>query len=140
MQTFLPYKNFFKSAEVLDNKRLNNQINEAIVILKSNLGIYKTGGWSKHPAAKMWKGYEGNLREYIMAMTLEFNKRFKKIRKLPDWLTDEYLTLNVSFPLWWLTDDFCKAHQSNLLRKSPDWYKKFGWNVTDKLNYIWPVQ
>ena len=34
MQTFIPYPRFQQCAEVLDNGRLNNQVNESFVILK----------------------------------------------------------------------------------------------------------
>jgi len=40
----------------------------------------------------------------------------------------------------WLGDPaFHRAHQSNLLRKDPEWYGQFGWEVKNDLPYVWPV-
>lgn len=39
----------------------------------------------------------------------------------------------------WLTEDFCRAHQSNLLRKDEQHYRKYFPNVPDNLPYIWPL-
>lgn len=81
MQTFLPYEDFDETARVLDLTRLNSQLNETIVILRSNLGVYepnkRTGviGWSAHPAARMWKGRELNLVKYGQALAREFLRR-----------------------------------------------------------------
>ena len=31
------------------------------------------------------------------------------------------------------------SHRSNLLRKDPEFYGKYGWTEPDNLEYIWPV-
>ena len=41
----------------------------------------------------------------------------------------------VAFPKWLGDVDFHKAHQSNLLRKDPEYYN---FDVPDDLPYIWP--
>ena len=56
MQTFLPYADFNKSAEVLDNRRLNKQILEGYQILKVLGNPDPRAGWRNHPAVKMWRG------------------------------------------------------------------------------------
>ena len=56
MQTFLPYPDFQKTAQCLDNKRLGKQRVEARQIISTLEG--KSNGWRNHPAVKMWKGYE----------------------------------------------------------------------------------
>lgn len=63
MMTFLPYPDVVKTVKVLDYKRLGNQRNEALIILKCNLGQYDKG-WKAHPCVKMWKGYEDLLKFY----------------------------------------------------------------------------
>jgi hypothetical protein len=65
MQTFLPYKDFKKSAKVLDNKRLGKQRVEAFQILNILLGRTKTKGWRNHPAVLMWKGHSNALKERV---------------------------------------------------------------------------
>jgi len=52
MQTFLPYQNYSRCAEVLDNKRLGKQRVECLQILNALLDASK--GWKQHPAVKMW--------------------------------------------------------------------------------------
>ena len=54
MQTFLPYKTFKQSAQVLDNKRLGKQRVEAYQILRALCGESK--GWVHQPATVMWRG------------------------------------------------------------------------------------
>ena len=74
MQTFLPYADFRKSAECLDDRRFNNQINEALIILRTLTGWYtKHGknGWPNHPATKMWRGHEVALARYAIACLIE---------------------------------------------------------------------
>ena len=59
MQTFLPHRDFAKTAKHLDRKRLIKQSVENLQILKSLAGLYgETGAWRNHPAVKMWKGHE----------------------------------------------------------------------------------
>jgi len=69
MQTFLPYKSFTKSAQVLDYKRLGKQRVEAMQIFNALTGVpTKSGkaytGWLNHPAVVMWKDYEEALLLY----------------------------------------------------------------------------
>lgn len=42
-------------------------------------------------------------------------------------------------PPSWVTWDFIRSHRSNLLRKDPVWYGKFGWDVEPGLAYVWPT-
>jgi hypothetical protein len=34
-------------------------------------------------------------------------------------------------------EDFHESHRSNLLRKDPDHYYKFGWTEPTNLEYVW---
>jgi len=65
MQTFLPYKNYTKSAKALDNKRLNKQILEGYQILKVLSNNDPKAAWRNHPAVKMWRGHENSLWDYV---------------------------------------------------------------------------
>lgn len=133
MQTFLPYQNFFKSLRCLDNKRLGKQRVEAMQIL-SALEPGSTSRWRNHPAVRMWQGYEAALEAYHnIAILTWIDRGFNNTMKLK--AADPEL---IEIPPW-LTETFCKAHRSNLLRKDPIFYGKYGWNVPDNLDYIWPV-
>lgn len=138
MQTFLPYKSFSESAKCLDNKRLGKQRVEAWQIYCSL--TQADYGWKNHPAVRMWRGYEKALLEYGYRVCREwisrgFNDSMKERFKVELFKFDKELVCEVP----WLTDEFCRSHQSNLLRKDPVWYGQFKWNVPDNLPYVWPV-
>lgn len=61
MQTFLPYSDFQKTAEVLDFRRLGKQRSEALTIIRA---IKYGNSWENHPATKMWRGYVKALELY----------------------------------------------------------------------------
>jgi hypothetical protein len=135
MQTFLPYADFEKSAEVLDNKRLGKQRVETLQILRALLGY--TQGWLNHPATVMWRGCTNALIEYGLAMCDEWASRgfddsvYTKLYVLK---TDDV----VVFPKWFGNLDFHLSHQSNLLRKDPGHYAKYFGNIRNDLPYVWP--
>ena len=60
MQTFVPLPDYKMSMNCLDKSRLGNQVwREGMTLIK--------GGWSNHPASKMWRGYEYHLGLYLLA-------------------------------------------------------------------------
>ena len=145
MQTFLPYPDFVRCGEVLDQRRLGKQRVEALQILR---GLTVPGyGWRHHPAVKMWRGCEEALVRYGVEICRAWVGRgyadtveekliaevgghaprsqaaLRRRRALPAWLGDE---------------DFHRAHRSSLLRKDPEWYGQFFRDVPDDLPYIWP--
>lgn len=140
MQTFLPYPSYTKSASCLDNKRLGKQRVETMQIYKS-LTI-PTYGWKNHPAVKMWKGYERSLLHYGKVICSEWI-----FRGFNDSLWHQFNGLLIidnppqtGCPSW-LTEEFCKSHRSNLLRKDPMYYmSKFEDGLPNNLSYIWPVK
>lgn len=139
MQTFLPYKSFEKSAKILDYRRLGKQRVETYQILKalSNPNY----GWQNHPAVKMWRGYEPALILYGYAICREWiNRGYKDTceHKITLFARKYPVGLKVKMPKW-LTSDFCISHQSNLVRKFPEYYKKYFPNVSPNLNYIWGI-
>ena len=134
MQTFLPYKNYLESVQCLDYKRLGKQRVEADQILKA-LQLGSKSRWRNHPAVKMWKGFEECLVFYINASIYEWSKR--GYRNNMQYIIIDLIHLD--YP-WWLTDEFCNSHRSNLLRKDYNFYSKYNWDVPDNLPYIWPVR
>lgn len=137
MQTFLPYSNFEQTAAVLDRQRLGKQRVEALQILSVLTG--QTSAWEKHPAVLMWKGYEGRLVEYFYAICDNWIERGytdtcrNKVTSLPLYFS------HFKNPPWLGDPDFHRAHQSNLVRKNPNHYRKFFPDVPNDLPYIWPV-
>ena len=136
MQTFLPDPDFRKSAAYLDSKRLGNQCYREGKTLA-------TGGWSNHPASKMWRNYEYALCTYALALLDEMEKRGEwKKEVVPRWrkfFTELRATYpDNGMPPWLGNEDFHASHRSNLLRKDPEYYSQFGWTEPHDLEYIWP--
>jgi len=138
MQTFLPYSDFSMSAKTLDMKRLGKQRVEVSQILQCLRG--EKLGWRHHPAVKMWKGYESALALYGMYICYEWIARGYR-----DTLYEKFVQLYREYPSWkmpeWLGNaEFHRSHQSNLIRKDPEHYGRFGWNVDGSLPYVWPTK
>jgi hypothetical protein len=139
MQTFLPYPDYQKSAQVLDRARLGKMRVEAKQIYLALTD--PSYGWKNHPAVKMWSGWQYNLdalAQYGWCICDEWRNRGYK-----DTLIGFFAErLNMSHKNWllppWLDKDFCRAHQSNLLRKDFTFYSKFFVDVPPDLPYIWP--
>jgi len=135
MQTFLPYPNYVKSAKVLDYKRLGKQRIEALMIIKILYADNSESRWKNHPAVRMWWGYSNNLKEYYNAIVEEWIRRGYKNNMPRNLFHKTY-----SKPNWIFDERFCISHQSNLVRKFPEHYKKFFPDVPDNLSYFWPSQ
>lgn len=141
MQTFLPYPDFTQSAKVLDRQRLGKQRVEVVQIL--NVLHELRDGYRNHPAVKMWRGYEPQLCEYGLVMCNEWISRryndtcHEKISQHLEWATDGSFTLEK--PPWFGDLNFHLSHQSNLVRKDPNHYRRFFPDVSPDLDYIWPV-
>jgi hypothetical protein len=132
MQTFLPYPDFQRSAQVLDYRRLGKQRVEAMQILKVLSGQSK--GWVNHPAVRMWRGHETALQAYYNAVVEEWVRRGYN-NNMP---LEAVSQCGYMYPPW-LNDEFCASHRSNLLRKDPEFYGEFGWSEPNDLPYMWPV-
>ncbi len=142
MNTFLPYPDFQQSARCLDRQRLGKQRVEVYQLLRALLGFHSR--WVNHPATKMWQGYIPCLCSYGLVMCQEWIARgyqdtcFGKIGELvPKGTCYSWETLPK--PAWLGNEAFHAAHRSNLIRKDPIWYSKFGWTEGPNLPYIWPV-
>lgn len=132
MQTFLPYPDFGMSMQVLDMRRLGKQRVEAQQILNTLLGI--SNGWKNHPATRMWRGYEEALKLYINTSILEWKSRgYKNTMPL------HHIT-SYDMPIWFGNTKFHLSHQSNLVRKLPEHYKRYFPYIDSSLPYYWPVE
>ena len=139
MQTFLPYPEFYKVASVLDRQRLGKQRVEAKLILEILLG--RKSSWSRHPAVKMWIGYERALAIYGDQICLEWARRgyvdnlkpfFYRIKI---WLGHDD---PVAWPRWLGDEKLHSSHRAALLKKNPAWYGKFEWKESPVIDYYWP--
>ena len=149
MQTFLPYADFRRSAEVLDAKRLGKQRVEGLQILRG-LTI-PTYGWRHHPAVRMWRGCEEALGRYTLticevwvaagradtvAATVAAELAALGIREVRDQVA---LELADALPRWLGDEAFHLAHRSALLRKDPAFYGPLFGDVPEDLAYVWPA-
>lgn len=132
MQTFLPYPDFEASMKILDMRRLGKQRVEAQQILNTLSGL--SSGWKNHPATKMWEGYEEALKLYINAAITEWKFRgYKNTMQLHR--IEKYI-----IPVWMGNRIFHLSHQSNLIRKLPEHYRKFFPHIDANIPYYWPVR
>lgn len=139
MQTFLPYPDYQKSAQVLDNKRLGKQRVEAWQILRTIGKQERAKGWRNHPAVNMWRGYEIELCEYGLAMCDEWVRRgFKDSLRRKFEVALFMLSMNLKHkkPKWLGDERLHLSHQSNLIRKDPE-YKLLFPNAPENLAYFW---
>lgn len=142
MQTFLPYPSFARSVRVLDRARMGKQRVEALQVLRAiTVPDY---GWRHHPAAKMWRGYVPALTKYALASAdawIELGH--------PDTVRPQVLAFapevesldqdELDLPPWLGEAAFHRSHQSNLVRKDPDFYAALFPGVPDDLPYVWPA-
>lgn len=134
MQTFLPLNDFTASAAVLDRARLGKQRIEAKQLIHA---ICHGGGWSNHPAARMWRGYVPALAAYGICVCQVWRERGYRDSVQPFFFS--YLTEDYDLPPWLGDPAFHASHRSNLLRKAPAHYAQFGWLEPNDLPYVWPV-
>jgi hypothetical protein len=136
MQTFLPVPDFAETARILDDVRIGKQRVEAYQIIRTLDGVTK--GWRHHPAVKMWRGHEACLLDYGLAICAEWENR-----GYADTVRDKLAVHRRESPAVaprWLGDPGLHAsHRSNLLRKDPDFYGRYGWSEPPDLPYVWPV-
>ena len=139
MQTFLPYPSFVDSAKCLDRQRLGKQRVETKQILLALSD--PTYGWQNHPIVKMWRGHIPALALYGYTICKEWKERGYK-DTLQEYFRD-YLNLlsnsEIIYPQWFGIELLHDSHKSNLLRKYPEWYHQFNWNVPDNLPYYWAI-
>jgi hypothetical protein len=79
----------------------------------------------------MWKNYIPALKLYHdTAIRIWKERGYNNTMK-------EYNEPAGEFPSWLGNEEFHAAHRSNLLRKDPVYYGKFGWKESTELPYVW---
>lgn len=140
MQTFLPRPSFVASAKALDMKRLGKQRVECLQLLKTF--VDPDAGWRNHPARTMWVNHEGWLALYGLKVCDEWISRGYndtcrgKILTLASQLPSPFLVQ--AKPPWLGDHAFHISHQSNLVRKDPDFYGPQFPEIKGTMEYVWP--
>ncbi len=155
MQTFLPYPDFRRSAESLDDRRLGKQRVEAYHIMRA-LAI-PSNGWRHHPVVAMWRHYPLALGAYGREICRAWRGRgfadtcegrilatLAEVPAIPERLRRQLLSGTVDeidwlVPHWFDCDAFHASHRAMLLRMDPAWYGRFGWTES-RLGSLWPAQ
>ncbi|MCK8433940.1 cytoplasmic protein [Streptomyces sp. D2-8] len=150
MQTFLPYPDFRTTALALDRRRLGKQRVEALQVLR---GLVVPGyGWRRHPAVKMWLGYEEALVRYGLEICRVWREQghqdtcaatlvadLATIRPHAPVREQSRLAAEGELPPWLGDDPFHESHRSALVRKNPTVYAALFPGVPDDLPYVWPA-
>lgn len=138
MQTFLPYEDFRRSAEVLDSPRLGKQRVETLQILRAL--VVPDYGWQSHPVTRMWMGYVPALTLYGLAMTDTWVQR-----GYADTVRDQLVEFapgaelgGTAMPPWLGNPELHRSHRSNLLAKNPGFYRELFPGTPTDLPYVWP--
>jgi Pyrimidine dimer DNA glycosylase len=150
MQTFVPYADFEASARALDTKRLGKQRVEVIQIVRA---LTVPGyAWSQHPAVLMWKGYEEALGRYGLTMcevwlelgfgdtcaaTIAADLATFGISEIR---SEAELAAAGALPPWLFDVAVQESHQSALVRKDPEFYRRLFPDVRPDIDYVWPVR
>jgi hypothetical protein len=146
VQTFLPYADFARSAEVLDSPRLGKQRVETLQVLRAlELPDY---GWASHPAVLMWRGCTPALVSYGLACVDAWQRRghadgtadlIGEFAPEVVGVPQEDLAAAGLLPSWLGDEAVHRSHRSALLRKEPETYRPvFGDDEPDDLPYAWP--
>ena len=90
--------------------------------------------WGNHPAVRMWMGYTFALKVYYNEVVKEWIRRGYKNNMI---LYNIRSGKTYRIPNWLGRKDFHDSHKSNLLRKDPEFYGKYNWNVKSDLKYVW---
>ena len=163
MQVFMPYADFEKSVQALDNSRLRKQALETTQLLDIMFNLpTKTGkprkGWMAHPALIAWQHTPGALIEHLIHNVIEIEKRGFKTNYATEKLK-QYATFTTSLlrPIWLGDEEIHSSHRARLLQKGYEekakdrkkadetiqWYSSFGWDEMKDPNlfrreYLWP--
>jgi hypothetical protein len=150
MQTFLPFPDFARSAAVLDPPRLGKQRVETLQILR---GLTVAGhGYRRHPAVRMWSGYEEALVRYGLVVVAAWTATGRADTTAATLTADFAAACGVTevrgqaalraageLPPWLGDPAFHRSHRSALLRKDPGHYGPIFGDVPPDLPYVWPA-
>lgn len=139
MITFHPFPDHYKSAQLLDYRRLGRQRQEALQILKALLGM--VGSYKSIPAERSWRGYEAALCDYGIIICKEWRDRgyvdntgiifeiirFERLKCKP-----------IINPPWIGNERYHSNQRAILLGKNYNWYSQFNWKEQSTDTYWFP--
>jgi len=166
LQTFVPYSDYIKSHQSLDNRRLikqnleTTQLLDAILNLPTKNGLPRKG-WLNHPALVMWQNNPKALSNYLESGIAVSNQRgfktdycYERLCIYRELLVND----NSENPIWWGDESVHSSHRSRLLQKGYEelfkdqknayktiqWYKDFDWSEMQApelfyQEYKWPT-
>jgi hypothetical protein len=150
MQTLLPYPDFALTARVLDRRRLGKQRVETLQVQRAL--VVPGHGWRHHPAVRMWAGCEEALVRYGLEVcsvwraegfpdTCEATMRsdLARAKGITIVRAQEELAAAGGLPGWLGDQALHLSHQSALVRKDPEHYRRFFPDVPDDLPDVWPT-
>ena len=95
--------------------------------------LHDSTRWSKHPASKMWIGYENALKAYMNACIKEWVSRgYNNSMQLAE------IEGDIEMPPWLGDETFHRSHRQALLAKKPEHYRQFWPDEEAKIEYVWP--
>jgi hypothetical protein len=137
MQTFLPYEDFDRTAQCIDNRRLGKQRVECKQILQA---IFRGGAWTNHPAVAMWRGHGQTLLVYYSAIVREWRNRDFVHNMSIDLALIRDAARETARPPWLGDARFHLTHQKALLCKDYEHYSRyFDSDIIPEIAYYWPV-
>lgn len=132
MQTFLPYADYFRSAKVLDNKRLFKQSLECKQIASAITGL--SNGWKNHCITRLWQDHLDHLLDYWEYIICESVMRDRTFIDIPLEIAEK-VTKRTYKPVLIGNEQFHSAYRSHLLAKDFEHYKQFNWKEEPKSGY-----
>lgn len=130
MQVFMPFPDARASVACLDSQRLGNQVyRECLTLIR--------GGWRYHPAARIWAPHKRALALYALAGLDELARRGRDYPHHRATFESYLSEPDTGWPALVGYEPFHRSHQSNLIRKKPDWYGPMFPGVPDDLPYVW---
>lgn len=115
----------FETAMALSKHHLNNQINEAKIILDALNGAK---AWSNHPCVLQYRGYEKWLEHYHDCL-LFFKRGYYDLAKIESHYASD------CHPVEWHTDEYYKQMKRRLHTKDPICYAVWSYLGTSDENW-----
>ena len=113
-----------ETARALSKRHLNNQINEASIILAALNGAK---AWSNHPCVLQYRGYEAWLAAYSLCL-----ESFVSKRDMEAMISNAYAGIYLPD---WHTQDYYDQMKRRLYTKDPEYYKQWAYLGESECNW-----
>lgn len=155
MQTWLPYPNFSCSVICLTSTHLEAQVRDAMQLINEAAVEHSTRtGWSRHPAAAMWRGYLPALALYASCICRELKRRGRMAYAPESFLLSGHRNVavfywsslpaiadddSIALPPWLGRPDVHASHRAALLASDQgEHYATLGWTELAGRDVVWP--